>query len=197
MRDEGWEGARGAQGRCDGWMGERGSLLPAGFGVTAQGRCCASTPSRQCRGPQGGGSPTNTCAQEDGLGPARLRLGAAAAHQQELHPAAGTGGYRGVNPGGESPSWDLGLLALPVGPGGGQGPVAGVLSALLPARRVAPDPQHGRARGRAGELGRRRLQGHVGAGRGQLPVRGHVSPGRRVSEGGRCCTAHTGGHRLR
>lgn len=80
--------------------------------------------------------------------------------------------------------------ASPVGPWGGQGTVAGVLSTT---RRVTADTQDGRARCRAGVCGCRCLQCHIGVGGGQLLIQGHVGPGRGVSEGGRGCTAQREG----
>lgn len=82
-----------------------------GCGHRADAVPLASIPTRQGTRGGGGGSATGTSAQEDGLGPPRLRLGAAAAHQQELHPAVGTGeGERAL--GGESPQLGFGASGL-------------------------------------------------------------------------------------
>lgn len=108
---------------------------------------------------------------------------------------------RGMSPSslGNHPMGDLGGSippVSPVGPRGGQGPIAGVLDTLSRARRVPPDPQDSRAGCRAGVRGHCRLQRHVGMGGGQLLVRGHGVPRRGVPEGVRGCTAQTGAERL-
>lgn len=110
-RGEGYGGTRRAQGRCDGWgIGDHFSRRFWGDGT---GLMLCHVPAPQpgrCRGPAGGGSATSTSAQEDGLGPSSLRFGAAAAHQQELHPATGTGLIPGHEQdlGGESPQLGFG-----------------------------------------------------------------------------------------